>query len=413
MKLRHLSVRARRTVRPAVYGAMAASLGPRWLTRASVDGLAQGPLVVSGFMGANSGIGSAGRLTADALERAGWPVARHDLGTLFGQDREPQAFWPSLGEDAGEEGGVWVLHCNPQEAVAAMARLPNKAWAKRYRIGYWAWETPRAPAWWRRMARHFHEIWTPSKFVADALAGADAPIVIRPHPVPVPPAAARRERAGAHVLAMADMHSSAARKNPEGALELYRRAFPTPEEGVRFTLKLRNADAAPQAYARLRAATGARADIELVVQDLDPDALARLTTDADVFVSPHRAEGFGLAIAEALASGAAVLATGWSGNMTFMSGLTEQTIPYALTGVEDDTGLYRQRRQMWAQPDLATGARLLRRLCLEPDLRARAAAAGRDKVAALAKHWTPQALRDGSPWSHYVAAVPGAQPDVA
>ena len=39
----------------------------------------------------------------------------------------------------------------------------------------------------------------------------------------------------------------------------------------------------------------------------------------DCFVSLHRSEGFGLAMAEAMALGKPVIATNWSGNTDFMN----------------------------------------------------------------------------------------------
>ena len=43
-----------------------------------------------------------------------------------------------------------------------------------------------------------------------------------------------------------------------------------------------------------------------------------LTACADIVLSLHRSEGFGLVLAEAMLLGKPVVATGWSGNMEFM-----------------------------------------------------------------------------------------------
>jgi glycosyltransferase involved in cell wall biosynthesis len=47
-----------------------------------------------------------------------------------------------------------------------------------------------------------------------------------------------------------------------------------------------------------------------------------------VFVSLHRAEGFGLVNAEAMARGKVVIATAWSGNMDFMSASNSLPVDY-------------------------------------------------------------------------------------
>ena len=47
--------------------------------------------------------------------------------------------------------------------------------------------------------------------------------------------------------------------------------------------------------------------------------MAALFARADCYVSLHRAEGFGLTLAEAMALGKPVIATGFSGNTDFMT----------------------------------------------------------------------------------------------
>jgi glycosyltransferase involved in cell wall biosynthesis len=60
-------------------------------------------------------------------------------------------------------------------------------------------------------------------------------------------------------------------------------------------------------------------DIEYFSDDLDEAALASLYRACDVFVMPYRGEGFGLPMAEALASGRAVIATARGAAMDFLA----------------------------------------------------------------------------------------------
>ena len=50
---------------------------------------------------------------------------------------------------------------------AGLARKPGV-----WRIGYWAWELDLLPQKYARESRHFDEIWTPTRFVAEAVRKA-------------------------------------------------------------------------------------------------------------------------------------------------------------------------------------------------------------------------------------------------
>ncbi|WP_022663214.1 glycosyltransferase [Paucidesulfovibrio longus] len=98
------------------------------------------------------------------------------------------------------------------------------------------------------------------------------------------------------------------------------------------------------------------------------------------YVSPHRAEAWGLGLSEALAEGNRVIATGWSGNMTFMDERNSRPLPFRIVPVtETDLAAlppYFQAGMLWAEPDLAALQREMRRALrgTDPDMRLRAQA---------------------------------------
>ena len=85
-----------------------------------------------------------------------------------------------------------------------------------------------------------------------------------------------------------------------------------------------------------------------------------LVASADIILSLHRSEGFGLLPAQAMAAGKAVVATGWSANVEFMDPEASVLVDYSLIPVEDPQGLYEGGR--WAEPDQADAAAKLGRL---------------------------------------------------
>jgi glycosyltransferase involved in cell wall biosynthesis len=104
---------------------------------------------------------------------------------------------------------------------------------------------------------------------------------------------------------------------------------------------------------------------------------------ADCLVSLHRAEGYGLALAEAMRLGRPIVATGWSGNMDFMDASCALLVPHRLVPAADARGTYQVRGAAWAEPDVGAAAAALAALADDPALRARIGEAGWRRVAGL------------------------------
>ena len=86
----------------------------------------------------------------------------------------------------------------------------------------------------------------------------------------------------------------------------------------------------------------------------------------DVFISLHRAEGFGLVMAEAMSLGTPAVATNWSSNTEFMNGESACMVdcsPVPVNGgYQFDNG-----KMMWAEPDVHHAAEYLKRLRDDPE----------------------------------------------
>jgi glycosyltransferase involved in cell wall biosynthesis len=351
---------------------------------------ASGPIKVVGYFAGSHGIAASARLAARAFETLQVPVERLDV-------TDAKLDWNGR-LTAPVSAGAWIFHLNPPELLAALACLgPKQLIGPRY--GYWAWELPRAPSRWLKDAALVDEVWAPSRYTAQALQGAAAPVRVVPHPLfiedyaGVAPAPRRAAFQGVSVF---DFNSSLARKNPLGAIEAWTRAFGG-DPACELTLKTQNGGLFPDALAALRAAAPANARI---VDEVWPYAeVMGLIAGADVLVSLHRAEGFGLTPAEAMALGTPVLATAFSGVLDFMDDSCALMVPSRPTPVEDPQGVY--HGQTWAEPALAAAAEALVRLRADPALGRRLSAAARERVA---RQLSPQAWFETLPASVQAAA---------
>jgi glycosyltransferase involved in cell wall biosynthesis len=345
-----------------------------------------GPVCVVGFHGSVVGIGEAARAFSAALRAAGAEVIDWDISARFGH-----RVWldGAYSAEPPEEAGAMVIFLNPLELVQLVAMTGAAPFDERFCVGAWAWELQAAPEAWRQGFRYVDEVWACSRFVADSLAAlAPKGLVVRvlhhavcpPPPLPQAPIPPEGK---AMVLVAFDARSGFARKNPIAAVRAFRRAN-TAGQAV-LVCKAMGAEGAPELMAQLHDEIGEGEDARLVTDWLTSAQMAGLVSAADVVLSLHRSEGFGLVLAHAMAAGKPVVATGWSGNMDFMSDQDSVLVDYALIPVSDPQGLY--DGGVWAEPDIDDAAAKLAALLEDPERRH---AIGDKAAAAIARTLNPK-----------------------
>ena len=346
-------------------------------------------VTVIGYVKAESGVGEAARATLRALATTDIPHSLIDYRT-GNVSRMGEMVDEALA--SGLQHAVSLLHINADQLPLARTFLGEEPFTSTYRIGYWNWELENFPAQWHGAFGHVDEVWVPSTFCQRAIAAVSpVPVLVMPLSVDVP-AESRPDRSrfglpndAVVFLAMADMMSIAGRKNPFAAVEAFAAAFGhtarghTPE--VLMVVKIANPDRDAAAHARLQALAASCPGIRLFGESLDRPALNTLLDSIDCFVSLHRSEGYGLVIAEAMARGKVVIATGWSGNMDFMSTANSLPVDYCLVTLDTDHGPY-ARGERWAEPDLHDAAAKLRLVAGDATLRQRLGARARQDCAA-------------------------------
>lgn len=325
-----------------------------------------GPVTVAGLLRSTTGLGQGARLCLDALSRSGMDVRHKDIGQWF---HWLQTIDVELGQESQAElGGSLIVHLNPVELAIVLPLLGSDFLHNKKIIGYWAWELSYLPPEWRKGINLVDEIWVPSSFVANAIRPyAPDKVTVVPHPVTMPVSSPlSRTHFGIPenaftALMMFDLRSCANRKNPFDAISAFRNAFGNRND-VWLLIKIGTPDESPAVMQQIRSSIQGASNIRLIFDVLSPEDQAALIRNIDVLLSLHRSEGFGLALAEAMALGKPVIATGFSGNLDFMNTDNSILIDHELISIHDDQKMYNFPNANWAQPNIEQAANWLKKL---------------------------------------------------
>ena len=321
-----------------------------------------------GDIRAEIGLGQSMRLVANELELSRYPFGIYDF-QLGGNVRRRDASWNCrIREDYPY--AVNLFHVNPQEVALAYLYLNKDIWKNRYNIAFWLWELEEFPEEYVETLKFFDEIWTPSEFASNSIRKVtDKPVHTIPYYV-LATADEQFNRAYFKLpedkflyLIMYDTNSTMARKNPVGGINAYKKAFPQENENVGLVVKVNNAT--ENDLQVIREQIGNYQNVYFITQTLDKVQVNSLIADVDVFVSLHRAEGFGLVMAEAMLLGTVCVATDWSSNTEFMNEECACMVPYRKMEIRETSGNYK-KGYVWAEPDIDVASAYIKRLYEEP-----------------------------------------------
>jgi glycosyltransferase involved in cell wall biosynthesis len=342
-------------------------------------------VTVAGLLRSSTGLGHGARQCALHLAALGYEVGTLDLTAAWDAALDLPPMAAGNGIIAGDAGGPLIVHLNPPYYQTLLLQL-RKEIRGRALIGYWNWELAEIPAPWRPAFNYVDQIWAPSHFTADALRAEapEVPLHIVPHLVTAPTVGALPDWAETPagtlvVLAVFSYDSGFERKNPIGAVAAFRAAFGDRTD-VRMIIKAGGKDPAPGERERMEAAVAGAANVTLFHGALSPGGYGALLDRADIFLSLHRAEGFGIPLVEAMLLGKPVVATAWSSNLDFMTEAIGCLVPYDPIPVQDQREAYAGATSNWADARIQPAADWLRRL-EDPALRRQIGEASRRHVS--------------------------------
>jgi GT2 family glycosyltransferase/glycosyltransferase involved in cell wall biosynthesis len=312
-----------------------------------------------GFLSTVSGVGASTRSFAQALEAAKIPYQGISIPSW--EERDANRVLPNL-----QPYRVNLLVQNPDMLPRFVQAYGSDLLKGCYNIGYWAWELPSPRSDWYDLYRHVDEIWVGCDFVRDSFQaltklpvkrmalvvdGIEKKAIYPREHFDLP----RDVFVFGYIF---DVASFFERKNPLCLVEAFKREFRNSRD-VLLYLKYFNSHHDQNNVRALEEAIGRAANIRTYGGIMDENEIVSLQNSFDCLVSPHRGEGFGYNMAEAMYLGKPVIATGYSSNVDFMRDDNSYLIDYKLIPIPLTMGPY-LRGHLWADPSVDHLCQLMR-----------------------------------------------------
>lgn len=318
-----------------------------------------------GDIKAESGLGQSCRLVAKVLKNTSVCMDIYPYDTMGVVNYGGTSEWDN-DIVSKPEYNLNLIHINPHELGIAYLQMDRSVFDYRYNIAYWLWELEEFPEEWVPCFQCVDEIWAPSEFICSAIRKkTELPVHCIPYHI-----ALERKKVYNRTdyglaeeqflyLMMYDSSSCMERKNPTAVMRAFKQAYGKERQDVGLVIKICNCKDADEEA--INQELEGYHNIYLIKETLSRDKVNSLIQNVDVVVSLHRAEGFGLVMAEAMLLGTPTIATNWSSNTEFMNSDVACMVDYRLVTIEKDLPPFKAGNR-WAEPDIHQAADYMKKL---------------------------------------------------
>ncbi len=319
---------------------------------------------IMGPVKAQMGIGQCCRFLVSEFDASGIKYCVQNFNLLGNVQNGDTSFDDILTEETPY--GINLIVMEPTELMFRCTQFDQNMWNDKYNVGFWSWELEDFPKEWTPAIDLLDEIWTPSEFTSDSIRKVTNKPV---HTIPYNVTAHTDDKYDRKYfglpedkflfLIMFDFNSTMVRKNPVGAIEAYKKAFDVNDDSVGLVIKTSNTDF--DKIESVKKLLEGYKNIYFITEVLEKTAVNSLIKDVDVFVSLHRAEGFGIVMAEAMLVNTVCIATNWSSNIEFMNKDIACMVDYSFVTLEKDASPYRKGSK-WADANTDEAAEYMKKL---------------------------------------------------
>lgn len=316
---------------------------------------------IFGHLNAENSVGEVARAITKAVQTAGIDYALNNCTENIAR-KSDDSFENQFTKSHPYPINIFAINADGIEYTCNM--LGTKYWQKKYNIAIWNWETEHFSDKWDNTFQMLDEIWVPSSTTVDAIArAANCPVIRIPYPIELQ----KRDKFDCThfgipsktfvFLFMFDFCSIFERKNPLGLIHAFKKTF-KPNEKVMLILKCINHERDFKNFKKMETAAKGY-PIKIINKYLSRAEINSLFNVCNCYVSLHRAEGFGLTLAEAMYLGKPVIATQYSSTTDFMNINNSFLVKYTRITMQEDY-IHYKKGDIWAEPDLGHAAQLMR-----------------------------------------------------
>jgi glycosyltransferase involved in cell wall biosynthesis len=350
-----------------------------------------------------AGLSRAGLVAKEAFSRTGLEVI--DLDFSFGRTRMLEEYTHNQRLRRRARSTLHVLNLNPEYLPECLMCCLSTLDSSGYVIGQFYWELSDIVPIHECGLSLVNEIWVASEYLRDVYRRrVSVPVYVMGQAVETGPKDGWSNRASFNLPETAyiflfsfDAASVIERKNPLGAIQAFRKAFPTGTENAILVLKTRNlgtlqTDCDRKHWRCVVDAAVTDRRIRIIDHTMTSAELHALMGTCDCYISLHRSEGFGYGPADAMGLAKPVITTAYSGVTDFCTAETAFLVNYDLQPVPIGAYPYtdKSRQYYWASPDIGHAASHMRRLYEDPTLGERTGQRGH---ALILERYSVDALR--------------------
>ncbi|MCR4675093.1 MAG: glycosyltransferase [Lachnospiraceae bacterium] len=321
-----------------------------------------------GNIRSETGLGESMRILARVLKENEIPFVILNVDSWANEDNNIHDWDDYIVEKP--KYAINVIHINAGEWVRYYSDFSNEILDYRYNVAYWLWELETFPKIWRPCIDTVDAVWAPSQFICDCIKKyTKKPVVHVPYamwlkePVSYGRDAFDLPEDVFLYLLMYDFRSVSERKNPKASISAFKKAFSSEEANekkVGLIIKVNNA-ATESEVAGLKKQLEGYKYIYFITKNLSREMVESLEAAADVLISLHRAEGFGLPMAEAMFLGTPTVVTNWSANSEFITEDSACLVDGEFIKLSSQIGPY-EKGNRWMDANVDQASEYVRRL---------------------------------------------------